>query len=379
MAKFVVSTSPHIRAEESIPTIMWTVVLALIPAGMFGVYVFGTEALLLIAISIAAAVVAEHVIQKLRGLPSTIGDGSAVVTGLLLAYVISPAAPWYVPLIGSVFAIAVVKFAFGGLGMNIWNPALMGRAFVMSAYILLMTATWIYPKPQMIWGELRRGGELLHTGAEANSTPAKKVDPEVFATTTATPRAAVRAEILNAKDPDWEGWQEIKTAGSTPADWLRRIYERNKTSYIDLFLGTRGGCIGETGSIWLILGGLFLLFRRIIYWQVPAFYVGSVALLSWALPVKLAYGTAWFAGDPLFAIMSGGLMLGAFFMATDMVTSPVTRRGMAIFGIGCGLLTVIIRNYGGYPEGVCYAILLMNTAVPLIDRYIKPRKYGATA
>ncbi|HUU70324.1 MAG TPA: RnfABCDGE type electron transport complex subunit D [Planctomycetota bacterium] len=379
MARLVVSTSPHIRAEESIPTIMWTVVLALTLPGMFGVYIFGTKALLLIAISVAAAVVTEHVIQKLRGKRSTIGDGSALVTGLLLAYVISPGAAWYVPLIGSVFAIAVVKFAFGGLGMNIWNPALMGRAFVMSAYILLMTASWIYPRPQLILGELRRGGEVLHAGPEATTTATKKLDPQVFATTTATPRAAVRKEILDAKDPDWDGWKDIKTAGSKPSDWLHRIYERNKTSYLDLFIGTRGGCIGETGSIWLILGGLFLLYRRIIYWQVPAFCIGTVALLSWALPVKLAYGTAWFAGDPLFAILSGGLMLGAFFMATDMVTSPVTKKGMAIFGIGCGVLTVIIRNYGGYPEGVCYAILLMNTAVPLIDRYVKPRKYGATA
>ena len=368
MEKLLVSASPHIRSKESVPLIMWTVVVALLPAGMWGVYVFGMNALLLILISVATAAATEFVIEKARGRKSTLGDGSAVITGLLLGYIISPGAPWYVPLIGAIFAIGIVKCVFGGLGMNIWNPALAGRAFIMSGYIVAMTATWIYPNENQVIGRLSRAGVVLK---------ADNVSQKIDAKTTATPRTAIKDELKAAKDPDWKGWADLKAAGDKPADWLRRIAERNKTDYLDLFWGTRGGCIGETG-IWLLLaGGIFLLFRRIIYWQVPVFYIGTTALLGWALPIRFPGGSAWFAGDPLFAVLSGGLVLGAFFMATDMVTSPVTRRGMAIFAVGCGVLTTLIRNYGGYPEGVNYAILIMNTTVPLIDRYVKPRKYGA--
>jgi len=394
MSKLLVSASPHIRSAESISTIMWTVVVALLPAGMLGVYVFGRNALLLIAISVATAAAAEFAIQKLRGRKTTLGDGSAIVTGLLMAYIISPGAPWYVPMVGSLFAIAVAKFAFGGLGMNIWNPALAGRAFVLSGYIIAMTATWIYPSHSQIIGGLKRGGRVLKAeSVDATSTTGAPtiVDTTTAATSTigassivdttsaATPRAAIKDEIKAAQDRDWRGWRSIRQAGSGPRDWLKAIYARNKTSYIDLFIGTRGGCIGETSTILLLLGGLFLIFRRVIAWQIPIFYIGAAALLGWALPIRFPGGAAWFAGDPLFSVMSGGLMLGAFFMATDMVTSPVTRKGMIIFAIGCGVITAAIRSYGGYPEGVNYAILLMNTAVPLIDRYIRPRKYGAAA
>ena len=368
MNNLLVSSSPHIRARESIPSIMWAVVAALIPAGIFGIVLYGLRAVVIILIAVGTAVLTELIIQKLRRRKMTIGDGSAVVTGLLLAYILSPGVPWFVPLVGSVFAIAIVKFCFGGLGMNIWNPALAARALVLSSWIVWMTASWVYPTEQQIFGDLSRSGTTLVSSGRDVS----KVD----ATTAATPRAAVKDEIILGKDADWAGWQDLKAAGDRPADWLRRIRERNKTSYIDLLIGTRGGCIGESSTILLLLGGLFLLFRGIIRWQIPVFYIGTVALLGWALPVRFPGGTAWFAGDPLFAVMSGGLMLGAFFMATDMVTSPVTRRGMIFFAIGCGVLTALIRAYGGYPEGVNYSILLMNTAVPLIDRYIKPRKYG---
>jgi len=362
----VVGTSPHIKTEESVATIMWTVVLALLPAGMFGIFLFGKNALLLIGISVAGAVLTEHLVQLFRGKKTTVFDGSAVITGLLLAYVLPPAAPWYVPLIGSVFAIAIVKMAFGGLGMNIWNPALAARAFILAAYIIPMTASWVQPHQRLTFGELYREGKKAI------------VVNNVDATTTATPRSAIKNEISAAKDPNWQGWEDLKADGrDKPADWLRRIHERNRTSYIDLFMGTRGGCIGETSVLLLLLGGLLLMIRGIISWHVPVAYIGSVALLSWVLPVRFPDGAAWFAGDPLFAVMSGGLMLGAFFMATDYTTTPVTKKGLLIFAAGCGLLTVIIRNYGGYPEGVNYSILLMNSVTPLIDRYIRPRKYGA--
>ena len=273
------------------------------------------------------------------------------------------------PLVGSVFAVAVAKLAFGGLGMNIWNPALAGRAFILSGYIIAMTASWIYPSERQIIGDLRRAGQVLR------QRPA--IRKAIDATTTATPRQAVKEEINLAQDPDWEGWADLKAAGDKPSDWLRKIHERNKTDYIDLVVGTRGGCIGESSTVLLLIGGIFLLLRGIISWRIPFLYIATTGLLCWALPVRFPDGTAWFAGDPLFAVTSGGLMLGAFFMATDMVTSPVTRMGMAVFAVGCGVITAIIRRYGGFPEGVNYAILLMNTAVPLIDRYIKPRKYGA--
>jgi len=369
MSGLLVSASPHIHARESVPSIMWAVVAALVPPGIFGVVLYGLRALVIICIAVGSAVATEFIIQKLRGRKSTIGDGSAVITGLLLAYILSPGVPWFVPLIGSVFAIGVVKFCFGGLGMNIWNPALAARAFLLSAYIIPMTHSWIYPNEQQLFGDLSRAGNIL-------VREGRDVSP-IDATTAATPRDAVKTEIGYAQqDPNWPGWQDLKAAGDKPADWLRRIRERNKTSYIDLLIGTRGGCIGESSTLLLLLGGLFLLFRGIIRWQIPVFYIGTTALLCWALPVRFPDGTAWFAGDPLFAVMSGGLMLGAFFMATDMVTSPVTRRGMVIFAVGCGIITALIRVYGGYPEGVNYSILLMNTVVPLIDRYVKPRKYG---
>ena len=362
MDNLLVSTSPHIRGDESVASIMWTVVVALVPAGMFGVFLYGTDALLLICIAVVSAVAAELIIQKARGRKATVGDGSAVITGLLLAYIISPGSPWYVPMIGSVFAIAIAKFAFGGLGMNIWNPALAGRAFILSAWIMAMTASWVYPNEKQIMGELWRSGDRIET---------------VDATTTATPRKAVKDEITAAKDPDWPGWADLKSAGPRPADWLKKIHRRNQTSYKDLFIGTRGGCIGESSVLLLLVGGLFLLIRGVITWRIPFFYIATTGFLCWALPVSFPEGRAWFAGDPLFAVMSGGLVLGAFFMATDMVTSPVTRKGTILFAIGCGAITAVIRRYGGYPEGVNYAILLMNTAVPLIDRYVKPRKYGA--
>jgi len=347
---------------------MWAVVVALVPAGMFGVYLYGFDALVLIAIAVGSAVATEFIIRKATGKKQTIGDGSAVITGLLLAYIISPGSPWYVPLVGSVFAIAVAKLAFGGLGMNIWNPALAGRAFVLSGYITAMTASWIYPSQDQVLGELSRSGVILKPTA-----PQRRID----ALTTATPRAAIKDEIKVAQDPDWPGWTDLKKAGARPADWLRQIRRRNKTSYKDSFIGTRGGCIGESCTLLLLAGGIFLLWRRIITWRIPVIFIGTTGLLCWALPVRFPGGTAWFAGDPLFAVMSGGLVLGAFFMATDMVTTPVTRKGMAVFALGCGIITAVIRRYGGYPEGVNYAILLMNTTVPLIDRYMKPRKYGA--
>jgi electron transport complex protein RnfD len=318
--ELLVTTSPHIRGPEDIPRVMWTVVLALVPAGLVGVYFFGYYTLFIILLSVLAAVLTEATIQKyLLNQPVSITDGSAVITGLLLAYVLPPGVPWYIPIVGAIFAIAVVKHAFGGLGNNIWNPALAARAFLQVAYPAPINSDWRVLKEASIMSNI------------------KGVD----AVTQASP--------------------------------LFKEFGGKTYSYIDLLTGNVPGCIGETSAIALVLGGLYLIYRGYVDWRVPVGYIGTVFVLAKLLPAKIE---APWANDPIYHVLAGGLMLGAFFMATDMVTSPLTKRGLLIFGIGCGVLTTLIRFYAAYPEGVCYSILLMNTAAPLIDRYTQPRLLG---
>lgn len=327
----VISASPHIRDEESIHRIMWGVTLSLLPAGVAGIFTFGYYCLYIILLSVGTAVFTEALIMRLRKMPviSAVGDGSAIVTGILLAYTLPPSVPWYVPIVGSFFAIAIAKHAFGGLGNNIWNPALAARAFLQTAYPAAINSDWRV---------LHHGiGNLIH-----NITA---IDPEgktVDAITKATPLA--------------------KEAG---AETYRMI---------ELFIGNVPGCIGETSVIALLLGGIYLIYKRYIKWYVPVYYIATVFIMALILPSQIK--TPW-THNPLYHIFAGGLFLGAFFMATDMVTSPLTKLGLTIFAIGAGILTVLIRFYSGYPEGVCYSILLMNTATPLIDRFTKPRLYGA--
>ncbi len=308
--KLVISVSPHIRGRETVPRIMWTVILVLLPPGIFGFFNFGSYTVKVIAACVFTAAATEAVIQKVRGKDITISDGSAVLTGLLLAYNLPPIIPLWMAIIGTVVAIAIGKHAFGGLGHNIWNPALVGRAFLMAAYPRAMT-TWI----------------------------PSKFSVQVDALTYATPLSVIKESLP----------QSLPSLG-------------------EMFLGTRGGCIGETSCILLLLGGLFLLWRGYITWHVPVTFLGSLFCFSWFLGGGIS--------SAVFAICAGGAMLGAIYMATDYVTSPVTVKGMVIFGIGCGLITGLIRKWGGYPEGVCYAILLMNSAAPLIDRLTLPRAYG---
>ena len=356
-APLLVTASPHIRTPESIPRIMWTVSAALLPAAAWGVYVFGPRALLVMALGIAAALATEAACQAVRKRPITLRDGSAFLTGLLVAFVLPVHVRWYVPVTASFFAIAVAKQAFGGLGCNIWNPALMGRAFVLAAWAALVTVGGGWPK------------------AFHHLEKARTVD----AVTAATPLTKVK-EALNAAN---------KAAGRDPdapksryqaEQALRKLRAAHRTPLRNLVLGTTGGCIGEVSAVALLIGGVLLIVQGYVKWQVPVFYIATVALVGWLLPFSVrgqqARYLVWFAGDPLFEVFAGGLFLGAFFMATDMVTSPVTRRGLVLFAIGCGVLTMMIRRYGGYPEGVCYAILLMNTARPLIDRHTKPKTFG---
>ncbi len=304
--KLIVSTSPHIYSGESSTRIIWTVTFSLLPAGLAGVFIFGISSLWVVLVSMISAVLTEALIQKLRRSAVTIFDGSALLTGLLLAYTLPPETPLWLPAVGAFVAIAIGKQAFGGLGQNIFNPALVGRAFLLAAWPTHMT-TWIKP------------GSAFD------------------AVTGATPLANQFFGI----------------------------------TYQDLLIGNRAGCIGEVCILALLAGALFLLITRYISWHIPFSFIATVGIFTWIFG-----GEGFFAGEWLFHILSGGLILGAFFMATDYVSSPLTNKGKLIFGFGCGLVTAIIRLWGGYPEGVCYAILLMNAATPLIDRYTKPRRFG---
>jgi electron transport complex protein RnfD len=317
---FTVSVSPHIRSEESISKIMWTVNLALAPAALFAVYNFGFPAFRTMLISILAAVGSEYFVQWFRKKPITISDGSAFLTGLLLAMCLPPTLPWYMTAIGSFIAIAIAKHSMGGLGFNIFNPAYIGRAAIMVSWPVAMT-TWT------------------------------KYNYAVDAVTSATPLNILKQQ----------GYSKLIEAFGSKGDM-----------YKELLLGFRSGSIGETSAILLIIGGVFLIYKGYINWHVPVFMLGTVGVCTWVFgPSGLM------TGDPIFHIMSGGLILGAFFMATDMVTIPITRKGQIVFAVGAGLLTSLIRLKGGYPEGVCYSILLMNSLTPLIDRIIKPVRFGA--
>jgi electron transport complex protein RnfD len=396
--KFTVSTSPHIKEKENIPRIMWRVNLVLAPAAIIGVIFFGWPAAVMLALCIGGSVGAEALIQKLVRKKVTVGDGSAFLTGLLLAMCVSPmivypssavvqhytpslgsaiatifAMNLYVPLLGAFFAIAFVKQMFGGLGSNIWNPALAGRALMLAAYALLVTGVWPniekiqYPGQEEVaattGATIRAERKKLITLSRAGEGP--------FAPGTA-------AREADAKVDPAERMKEIDSMVIERKVADPAVKQNRWLWYGRLLIGYRDGSLGETCGLWLIIGGIVLIALRYIDWRTPVFFVGTAVFLGWLLPVRVVGGTSplWMGGDPLFELLSGGLLLGAFFMATDMVTSPITKRGRVIFGVGCGVVTALIRVYGGYPEGVCYAILLMNTAVPLIDRFIRPRVFG---
>ena len=302
---YTVSSSPHIRAKDSISNIMRDVLIALLPATAAGIYYFKTQAILVILVSVLSCVGAEALWQKIIGQKIRVSDCSAAVTGLLLAFNLPPSVPLWLPIVGGVFAIIIVKQFFGGLGQNFINPALASRAFLLASWPVLMT-NWTVDgvSTATTLGILKEGGQAL------------------------------------------------------PSIW-------------NLFIGNVGGTIGETSAVALLIGGLYLLFKRIISWRIPVTYIGTVFVLTWVLGRG-----GLLTGNPMMEILAGGLFLGAIFMATDYSTSPITPLGQIIMGIGCGLLTSIIRIYGGYPEGVSYSILIMNLFVPLIDRYTTPKVFG---
>lgn len=321
-----VSPSPHVYGDDTVKKLMYGVVYALLPALLISVYFFGIGALIVTAISIVSCVAFEYLIQKylMKSEPS-ISDGSALVTGLLLAFNLPTNLPWWIIVIGALVAIGVGKMTFGGLGNNPFNPALVGRVFLFISFPVQMTS---WPEPIV--------SRLQYTDAVTGATP-----------------LAVVKEGLSAGVP------------------MSRLLEQIP-GYMELFIGYLPGCTGEISALALLAGGLYMLTRKIITWHIPASIFLSVIIFTGILWLINPYDNA----DPLFHLLSGGLVLGAVYMATDYVTSPMTPKGMWIFGIGIGVITVAIRIYGAYPEGVSFAILIMNAFVPLINKYVKPKRFG---
>ena len=303
--KVIGSSSPHIRSDETTQKLMLDVIIALVPALAASIFYFGIKAAVLVLASVITAVATEYLCQRFMNRPITVMDLSAVVTGMLLAFNLPAEAPWWIAVVGSAFAIGIVKQVFGGLGFNFLNPALGARAFLMAS-----------------WPHHLSGGFI---------------DPVTDAVSSATPLQLLKGT----------------TSGQLPSLW-------------DMFIGNIPGVIGETSTILLLAGGIYLLYRGTIKWIIPVFYIGTVAAIALVID----------AGNLPYHILGGGLILGAFFMATDYATSPVTDKGKIIYAVGAGILTMFIRKLGGYPEGVSYSILLMNILTPMIDKYVRPHVFG---
>ena len=308
MEKLIISSSPHIRDKITVTKLMWGVIIALLPAAGYSVYLFRLRAVELILTCVFFSILSEYLFLKLRR-KKIPGEPSAVVSGLLLAMVLPPSLPLWAAALGAVFAIIIGKQIFGGLGYNIFNPALIGRAFLMATYPVLMTS-WIEPFT-------------------------------LDAVTTATPLGLMK-------------------------------FQSQSTPILQLFLGNVSGSLGETSALALLVGATYLLARRYIDWRVPLSYLGTVAIFS-----GIAYLIRPSYGSPLFHLLAGGLILGAFFMATDPVTTPISKRGRIIFGVGAGILVMVIRLWGGYAEGVMFSIIFMNALTPLLNRYVKPKVLGS--
>ena len=322
--KFIVAPAPHMHNPHSTQSLMRDVILALVPALLVSVVVYGLSVLYVTAIAVASCVVVEYLIQKylVKGNP-TIGNLSAVVTGLLLAFNLPAGIPWWIIIIGSVVAIGVAKMTFGGLGHNPFNPALVGRVFLLIAYPVQMTS---FPEIQPVIG----GIADTFSGA--------------------TPLAAIKSGAMEVVD----------------------------ANLVSMFGGFNSGSMGELSAAALLIGGLYMLWRRVITWHIPVAVLGSMAAFAFIVALMQGGGAELYA-LPLFHLLAGGAMLGAIFMATDYVTSPMTTKGMVIYGIGIGVITMVIRLWGAYPEGMSFAILLMNAVTPLINKYVKPRRFGVTS
>jgi Na+-translocating ferredoxin:NAD+ oxidoreductase subunit D len=334
--QLIVSVSPHVRSDETTSRIMWTVSIALMPAILAGIYFFGLKGLFITALCVVSCMLSEQWYMKMVGKKSVVSDGSAFLTGLLLGMNM-PASLWsyspftiHVPVIASFVAIVITKQLFGGLGFNVFNPALIGRAFALLSW----------PKAMTIWSE----PAVAFLAMDAK--------------TTATPLGILKEEGLTK---------------------LIEVFGDKMNLYMHLLTGNRAGSIGEVSAIAILIGGLFLLYKKYITWHIPVSFLATVAVMAYVFGGKdpETGRMIFMAGDPIIHLLSGGLMLGAWFMATDYVTSPSVRNGQILFGIGCGFLTMLIRLKGGFPEGVMFAILIMNCFAPLIDRSFKAKVFGA--
>ncbi|HCL57763.1 MAG TPA: hypothetical protein DHW82_12255 [Spirochaetia bacterium] len=430
--KLFVDPSPHIHHYDSVSKIMWIVFISLLPAAAWGVFYFGLPALNVILASVFTCLITEAVFSVWRKNSwKLIGDGSAAVTGILLAFTLPPYVPLYVPITGSFFAIGIVKQLFGGIGFNIMNPALAGRVFVMFAWVGAMTSTAFFiPQADQSFYYKDNEKSAITLEAISSATPLGMLknyisgkisspipdykdmtsdDSVIDGIPASFPKSLFESEILDNQDKNNQTallnlyqldssqteYQLKKDLSSNEKETLKQILniskkEKSSASLLyyksytkDLFLGKAGGSIGEVSVLFIFLGGLWLLKRRYIYWHIPAVFIGSVAALTflYALSKNLIlvpeYGAVKNAF--LFAylhVLSGGLILGAFYMATDMITTPLTLKGQIIMSFGIGFLTFIIRIFGGYPEGVMFAILLMELLVPFIDKMSKPKIYG---
>lgn len=317
-----VSPSPHVHSSDSTQKIMLRVVYAMIPAMAWGIFMFGFDAVRVGLISIISCLAFEFLIQKyLMKVKPSLTDGSALITGMLLAFNVPSNLPWWIIIIGAMAAMGIGKLSFGGLGANIFNPALVGRVFLLISFPVQMTS-WPSTKTMAVDG-----------------------------VSAATPLALIKEGIKSG----------------TPVSQIEGL-----PNFTDMAIGFNAGSLGEISAFLLILGGLYMLWKKVITWQIPVSIILTVAVISgifWLINPEIYI-------NPVYHILTGGLMLGAIFMATDMVTSPMTGRGQIIFGIGIGLITISIRMFGAYPEGISFAILIMNAFVPLINLYIKPKRFG---
>ncbi len=317
-----VSPSPHVHSSDSTQKIMYRVVWAMIPALLWSVFIFGFDALRVTLIAVAACLAFEYLIQKyLIKTEPTITDGSALITGILLAFNVPASIPWWIIVIGAMASIGIGKLSFGGLGSNIFNPALVGRVFLLISFPVQMTS----------WPVAKMSG--------------------VDGVTAATPLALIKEGVKNG----------------VPVSQIQGLPD-----FTDMALGINAGSLGEISALLLILGGLYMLWKKVITWHIPVSILLTVAVIS---------GVFWMINpemyvNPVYHILTGGLMLGAVFMATDMVTSPMTTKGQIIYGVGIGVITISIRMFGAYPEGISFAILIMNAVTPLLNYYIKPKRFG---
>ena len=322
-----VSGSPHIHGDSSVKKIMYTVVMAMVPAMLVSVYFFGLDALRVLLISSLACLFFEWLIQKylIKG-PVTINDGSALVTGILLAFNVPSNLPIWILLVGAFISIGMGKMSFGGLGKNPFNPALVGRVFLLISFPVQMTS---WPAPKLLFGSI--------------------TSPDAMGG--ATPLGFLKEGLKNQTVPE---------------------LMKDMPDYAMELIGFIGGSLGEVSVIALLLGAIYMLVKKVITWEIPTAYIGSVIIFT---------GILWLVNpdmyiSPVFHLLTGGLILGAFFMATDMVSSPISSKGQILFGIGAGVITILIRIWGAYPEGVSFAILIMNAFTPLINRGFKPKHFG---